>query len=113
MLKCKRHKEMRIIGVFLRGAPLCALRVRSVGPAPTGRGIPSVVMIGMTGFMTFGRKLLADADLRDLFRRHAPLNRDDPSAYYGWGEKGYTDYPTLNQERGGVPKPCVDERWRR
>jgi hypothetical protein len=23
-----------------------------------------------------------------------------------------TDYPTLAQERGEEPKPCVDERWR-
>ncbi len=23
-----------------------------------------------------------------------------------------TDYPTLAQERGEAPVPCVDERWR-
>ena len=110
MVKSKRRKEMRKIGAFLRGAPVCALRVRSVRPAPTGGGIPSVVMTGMTGLMTFGRNLLTNPDLPDRFRRHALSNRDDPSTYYGWGVKGYTDYPTLNQEWGGVPEPCVDER---
>jgi N-ethylmaleimide reductase len=70
-------------------------------------------MTGMTGLMTFGRNVLTNPNLPDRFRRHAPLNRDDPSTYYGWGAKGYTDYPTLNQERGEVPEPCVDERWRR
>ena len=30
---------------------------------------------------------------------------------YGGGAKGYTDYPTLAQERGEAPVPCVDERW--
>jgi N-ethylmaleimide reductase len=40
------------------------------------------------------------------------LGRYDPSTYYGGGAKGYTDYPSLAQERGEQPKPCVDERWR-
>jgi N-ethylmaleimide reductase len=29
-----------------------------------------------------------------------------------WRCQGYTDYPTLAQERGEQPKPCVDDRWR-
>ena len=40
------------------------------------------------------------------------LHADDPTTYYGGGAKGYTDYPTLAQERGEVPKPCIDDRWR-
>ena len=44
--------------------------------------------------------------------RCAPLNADDPATYYGGGAKGYTDYPSLAQERGEAPKPCVDDRWR-
>jgi hypothetical protein len=112
MVKCKQHKEMRIIGVFLRGASVCALRVRSVRPAPTGRGMPPVVITVMTGLMAFGRKLLANPEMPERFRRHAPLNRGDLSTYYRARAKGCTDHPTLNQERGDVPKPCVNERWR-
>jgi N-ethylmaleimide reductase len=67
---------------------------------------------GKADLIAFGRKFIANPDLPERFRRHAPLNRDDPSTYYGGGAKGYTDYPSLDQERGEVPKPCVDERWR-
>src|SRR5258706_161924 len=42
----------------------------------------------------------------------ATLNVDDPTTYYGGGEKGYTDYPSLAQDRGEQPKACVDQRWR-
>jgi N-ethylmaleimide reductase len=45
-------------------------------------------------------------------RSRAPLNQDDPSTYYGGGAKGYTDYPSLAQERGEQPEACVDETWR-
>jgi N-ethylmaleimide reductase len=46
------------------------------------------------------------------FRRRAPLNADDPTPYYGGGEKGDTDYPTLAQENSGLPQPCADLRCR-
>ncbi|RZI40883.1 alkene reductase [Herbaspirillum sp. HC18] len=62
--------------------------------------------------IAFGRKFLANPDLPERFRQDAGLNPDDPSTYYGGGAKGYTDYPTLAQERGEAPKPCVDETWR-
>ena len=65
-----------------------------------------------TDLIAFGRKFLANPDLPERFRRRAPLNADDPSTYYGGGMKGYVDYPTLAQQRGEGPKPCVDERWR-
>jgi hypothetical protein len=41
-----------------------------------------------------------------------PVNADDPTTYFGGGEKGYRDYPSLAHERGEQPKPCVDVRWR-
>ncbi|HEX2268123.1 MAG TPA: alkene reductase [Pyrinomonadaceae bacterium] len=67
---------------------------------------------GRADLIAFGRKFLANPDLPERFRLQAALNADDPSTYYGGGAKGYTDYPTLAQERGEKPKPCVDERWR-
>jgi N-ethylmaleimide reductase len=67
---------------------------------------------GKADLIAFGRKFLANPDLPERFRLRAPLNPDDPMTYYGGGAKGYTDYPTLAQERGEQPWPCVDERWR-
>jgi N-ethylmaleimide reductase len=67
---------------------------------------------GRADLIAFGRKFIANPDLPERFRLRAPLNPDDPSTYYGGGAKGYTDYPTLAQERGQQPWPCVDERWR-
>ena len=67
---------------------------------------------GKADLIAFGRKFLANPDLPERFRRRALLNPDDPTTYYGGGAKGYTDYPTLAQERGEQPWPCVDERWR-
>ncbi len=67
---------------------------------------------GKADLIAFGRKFIANPDLPDRFRAHLPLNRDDPTTYYGGGAKGYTDYPSLAQERGEQPKACVDDRWR-
>jgi N-ethylmaleimide reductase len=67
---------------------------------------------GRADLVAFGRKFIANPDLPERFRVGAPLNADDPTTYYGGGEKGYTDYPSLAQDRGEVPKACVDERWR-
>jgi N-ethylmaleimide reductase len=67
---------------------------------------------GRADLIAFGRKFLANPDLPERFRLRAPLHPDDRSTYYGGGAKGYTDYPTLQQERGEQPKPCVDEKWR-
>jgi N-ethylmaleimide reductase len=67
---------------------------------------------GKADLIAFGRKFLANPDLPDRFRAGKPLNADDPSTYYGGGAKGYTDYPSLAQERGEQPKSCVDGRWR-
>ena len=67
---------------------------------------------GSADIIAFGRKFLANPDLPRRLRERAPLNADDPTTYYGGGAKGYTDYPTLEQERGEAPKPCVDDRWR-
>lgn len=67
---------------------------------------------GRADLIAFGRKFIANPDLPERFKLHAPLNKDDPSTYYGGGEKGYTDYLALTQERGEKPKPCVDQSWR-
>ncbi len=67
---------------------------------------------GRADLIAIGRKFIANPDLPERLRAHASLNPDDGSTYYGGGEKGYTDYPSLAQERGEAPKACVDESWR-
>lgn len=67
---------------------------------------------GLADLIAFGRKFIANPDLPERIRMGAPLNVDDPTTYYGGGEKGYTDYPSLAQDRGEEPKACVDESWR-
>jgi N-ethylmaleimide reductase len=67
---------------------------------------------GKADLIAFGRKFLANPDLPERLRQRAPFNKEDPSTFYGGGAKGYTDYPTLAQERGEAPKPAVDESWR-
>ena len=67
---------------------------------------------GRADLIAFGRKFIANPDLPERLRVGAPFNIDDPTTYYGGGEKGYTDYPSLAQDRGEQPKACVDQRWR-
>ncbi len=50
---------------------------------------------GLADLISFGVLFLANPDLPDRFRRHAPLNNADIATYYLGEEKGYTDYPAL------------------
>jgi N-ethylmaleimide reductase len=80
--------------------------------AETFRPMTSVPVIVNTGFdkvkanailakgdadlVAFGVPFIANPDLVERFRTDAPLNKPDPSLFYGEGPKGYTDYPHLN-----------------
>jgi N-ethylmaleimide reductase len=50
---------------------------------------------GFADLIAFGVPFLANPDLVERFRRGAPLNAADRATFYGGGEQGYTDYPTL------------------
>lgn len=50
---------------------------------------------GTADLVSFGVLFIANPDLPERFRRGAPLNKPDPSTFYGEGPKGYTDYPAL------------------
>src|SRR3981189_204736 len=67
---------------------------------------------GQADLIAFGRKFIANPDLPERLRVGAPFNIDDSTTYYSGGEKGYTDYPSLAQDRGEQPKARVDQRWR-
>lgn len=45
--------------------------------------------------VAFGVPYIANPDLVERFRVDAPLNAADQNTFYGGGEQGYTDYPTL------------------
>lgn len=47
--------------------------------------------------VSFGTLFLANPDLPRRLALGGPLNEPDRSTFYGGGERGYTDYPTLAQ----------------
>ncbi len=53
---------------------------------------------GDADLVSFARLFLANPDLPQRFALGAALNEPDPATFYGGGEKGYTDYPLLNQK---------------
>jgi N-ethylmaleimide reductase len=54
-----------------------------------------VVASGHADAVAYGVPFIANPDLVERFRQDAPLNPPDQSTFYGGGEVGYTDYPTL------------------
>ena len=51
---------------------------------------------GGADLVALGKDFLANPDLPERFRRHAPLNQPDPATFYGGDGRGYTDYPALD-----------------
>lgn len=46
--------------------------------------------------VAFGIPFIANPDLPERFKQHAPLNKADHATFYGGDAKGYTDYPALS-----------------
>jgi len=55
----------------------------------------AVVASGAADIVAFGKPFISNPDLVLRLRENAPLNPWDTTTFYGGGEKGYTDYPTL------------------
>ena len=51
---------------------------------------------GIAKIISYATLFLANPDLPKRFELNANLNQPDRATMYGGGEKGYTDYPTLN-----------------
>lgn len=49
--------------------------------------------------IVYGRLFLANPDLPARFRQNAELNAWDAATFYTPGEKGYTDYPTMEEAK--------------
>ncbi|WP_404424632.1 alkene reductase [Thalassospira australica] len=57
----------------------------------------AAIASGNSDAVAFGRPFIANPDLPERLRRHAPLNQPVRDTFYGGGAEGYTDYPTLDQ----------------
>ncbi len=49
--------------------------------------------------IAYGRLYIANPDLAKRFEVGAKLNEPNPDTFYGGDEKGYTDYPTLTEQK--------------
>jgi N-ethylmaleimide reductase len=56
------------------------------------------VASGRADLVAFGKLFIANPDLVRRLREDAPLNTPDKTTFYGGGARGYTDYPTLDDE---------------
>lgn len=57
---------------------------------------------GLADAISFGRPFLANPDLVDRLREGAPLNPAQMMTFYSQGAEGYTDYPTLEEEKAAA-----------
>ena len=58
---------------------------------------------GKADLVSFGAPYVANPDLVERFALGAALNRPDPSTFYGGDERGYIDYPFLDEAVPPVP----------
>ncbi|ACB94605.1 alkene reductase [Beijerinckia indica] len=61
----------------------------------SGASAEAAVAEGWADAVAFGKSFIANPDLPERLRTHAPLNEPDPTTFYGLGAKGYVDYPAL------------------
>ena len=57
----------------------------------------AVLEEGDADLVAYGRLFIANPDLPKRFALNAPLNQYDRSTFYGGDERGYTDYPFLDE----------------
>ncbi len=57
-----------------------------------------VIDAGDADLVSFGVPFIGNPDLVERYRTNQPLNKVDDKTFYTPGEKGYTDYPFLNEE---------------
>lgn len=53
---------------------------------------------GLADLLGFGMLYIANPDLVERFQNNWPLNQADQATLYGGGAKGYTDYPSYNDQ---------------
>ena len=55
----------------------------------------ALLAAGKADAVAFGVPYIANPDLPERFKAHAPLNEAHPQTFYSHGPEGYIDYPTL------------------
>jgi N-ethylmaleimide reductase len=63
----------------------------------TRESADAIIASGEADMVAFGALFIANPDLVERFRRHAPFNKPDPSSFHNGGPQGYIDYPTLDK----------------
>jgi N-ethylmaleimide reductase len=58
----------------------------------------AIVAAGRADLVSFARHALANPDLAERIRRGALLNAPDAATFYGGDGRGYTDYPSLDDD---------------
>lgn len=80
------------------------LRKRFGGPVVLNTGFSAMTQLrdvedilerDLGDLVAVGREFLANPDLVRRWREGAPLNTPNEGTFYGGGEQGYTDYPSL------------------
>jgi N-ethylmaleimide reductase len=63
----------------------------------SGETAEQSLQAGESDFIAFGVPFIANPDLPKRIQLNAELNAPDPDTFYGGDEKGYTDYPLLEE----------------
>jgi len=58
----------------------------------------SAIEQGHADMVAYGKLFIANPDLPERLAKNLPLNSPDQATFYGGDEKGYTDYPTYENE---------------
>ena len=65
----------------------------------TQKTAEAAVQEGNADMVAFGQLYIANPDLVERFARGASLTEPDQATFYGGDEKGYTDYPYMDNEK--------------
>ena len=66
---------------------------------------------GRADLVAFGKDFIGNPDLVARLYFDAPLNNSNRETFYGGGEQGYTDYPTLRQVDPHACYHDADRHW--
>ena len=104
IVECLNERELAYIhvGDFTGGEWHAKLRPLYRGVFFAGGGFTkergqALLESGGADAIVYGTPHVANPDLLERFRRNAPLNVPDQTTFYTPGERGYTDYPVLEE----------------
>jgi 2,4-dienoyl-CoA reductase-like NADH-dependent reductase (Old Yellow Enzyme family) len=66
-------------------------------PGRQRENIGADVASGLADMEAYGQMILANPDFLDRLKAKAPMNEADRATFFGGTEKGYTDYPAIDE----------------